>query len=564
MEHLPPPYQELEHARPANLAGLVEGRHAQTERAADMQVRDILRSIDRSSGRETTIMKVQGHGFAMDSGILTPAELLSFEAVGIEPAQLLAQTGPNGVVSGEEIAQLTYKNETLRVSSFGSGVSIRLEITGDLKEVNPHNKARHMRQLVTSRFMASPGHSVIAKIHHAYAEKELPDRIITEPFSLEKDPLGSVALLVDLGLARPEAVSQYLRKEYNPGAIARRILDEAPITKRRQNDAVVYEWGKGVEQKLYIHSQSSMAMLQFTKKPEQYHSEKTHGSLSEAVPFIETTCAKELCSWLDKHGLMFSPEIQRRIMAVGNSEARLNRSGSVYAAMSSRLAIWLSKEEDDRLLHLFMPYDEDYGPRTYARVPSKIDRYIPPMFDSAEEEAQAIQYVKQALKETDTDQFGEAAGTLLSLAKQISERSNQFGELPVTANSIQISHGACNDVATYYTGAAGMEPPLKKLYQREINGVPMLEKTYNVNTFLLVRPTRFNGITLPKGSLMSRSPVDGGWLFQRLTPFTFDCEEDQLATGSELPKAYEIQAESIRQIGGVTLNHLIQAASKSR
>lgn len=47
---------------------------------------------------------------------------------------------------------------------------------------------------------------------------------------------------------------------------------------------------------------------------------------------------------------------------------------------------------------------------------------------------------------------------------------------------------------------------------------------------------------------------------QRLTPFCFDNDEDRLAMGSEIDKAYENQMDIIRHIGGATLASLIEAA----
>lgn len=102
----------------------------------------------------------------------------------------------------------------------------------------------------------------------------------------------------------------------------------------------------------------------------------------------------------------------------------------------------------------------------------------------------------------------------------------------------------------------GGEPKLDVVSE---NGVDMLHKTHGKETFLLVRPTMFRGVELPKGSLMSRQ-VDGGWAFLRLTPFAFDNPIDQEAFGSELSKAYASESRTVARVGGVSLSMLVEEA----
>lgn len=121
-------------------------------------------------------------------------------------------------------------------------------------------------------------------------------------------------------------------------------------------------------------------------------------------------------------------------------------------------------------------------------------------------------------------------------------------ELPVTQEYVQISASACFDVAGYYLQAVD----IGRIGLIHENGVAMLEKMHGGHTYLLLHSTVLNGVELPKGTLMQKN-LDDKWAMLRLTPFCFDSEEDQLATGSELAKSFEYQTALLQRFGSTAL-----------
>ena len=131
----------------------------------------------------------------------------------------------------------------------------------------------------------------------------------------------------------------------------------------------------------------------------------------------------------------------------------------------------------------------------------------------------------------------------------------------VGAALVLVGVGACFDVAAYYLGAAEkFRDSSRGLEHVTASDVAMLEKTHGRHTFMLQERAILNGVALPKGTLMQQG-ADGGWAMLRLTPFCFDSPEDQLATGSELAKAYANETQAITSIGGVSLAHIVAASA---
>lgn len=71
----------------------------------------------------------------------------------------------------------------------------------------------------------------------------------------------------------------------------------------------------------------------------------------------------------------------------------------------------------------------------------------------------------------------------------------------------------------------------------------------------------FNGVQLPKGSLFTKSPDDGGWAFTRLTPFSLDDLEQQMAFGSEITKTYGREYRAVQELGNTSLQALINEST---
>ncbi len=509
---------------PASLVELQQGRAAEALIATERSLRADISFADQIGNPRTGVLEVGD--FAYDIGLLAPVDVASFEALGLDVDRLLTEIGEGG--SRPDLEQVTVGGSTLHIDGYGSrGVTLRLS-GGSSQGENKPNQA--IRDRIVERFQESPGHREMAVLNQKLnSESEVPRSIETGQFDLNTDALATTQLLQDIGLFVSRSVLEQVVQDSSGQQLLQDSLENGlsgDVSRDETDAATVYRWGKGVVKTLTIEKDTGLASIRFEQHQEDYIPEVANQSMAESVSFVYTECASELSALLDDAGLMFSPSLQSEMTRVGQAD----RYGSVYTQISRELAKWVDSSARVEVAQLFIGRD------------------------GHDDEQQ----IAERILAMDTSQLHDATRVIIEIAQDVLRRSTDDlrSDLPVTESTVEIRNSACFDVAGYYLSA----PNNQGLHRFEENGVQLIEKTHGGHTFLLAEPIVFNGVNLPKGSLMTRVSEDSGWAFLRLTPFVFDRVEDQLATGSELAKAYVNESQLLERIGKPLIDHLSESA----
>lgn len=542
----------------SSLAGLQAGRAIEASAAAQLQLRDTVRYANQIDNPSQAVLKVRDDGFPFDIGQVGPGDALALEALGVDVHRLLAAVQEGGTHSQEDLEQVDVDGSVLHIDGYGSaGVSLRLHTEDPQDQAAPSPAIRHR---VIERFQESPGHQAIAKLSAELTKdlEQAPQLLVTEPFDPYVDALATAQLLRDVELfSYGSAIDQLVQDSQG-----RQLLTDWLNTNLRYDvlredtaTATMYRWGKAVRKTLTLDKGTNLMRLGFEQYPDALMPEVANQSPAESTPFIETECARELSALLDAAGLMFAPSLQQEMMSIREAD----RYGSVYTQMSRELAKWVNSPERVDVLRLFVLRDEAFQGSRLLNDRGRVRYDYDDEYQAAQQHQEAEQKeVIEKIITADTSQLHEAARTLLTIAQDVLQRDTRAvvtSDLPVTNTEIAIRNGACFDVAGYYLGAVDYGG-LRSVTEHK---VAMLEKTHGSHSFLLVEPVVFNGVHLPKGSLMSKAA--DGWAFLRLTPFVFDRDEDQSATGSEIAKAYTNEERVIQRVGGVSVAHLLEAIS---
>lgn len=556
-----------------NLSVLQDGRYNLAVHSADMQLRSIF-AHDRIDNPAVNITEIQNDSFPRYCQSFSANDLLSLSAVGLDPEVVVSEATATKYDNSVRILKtVEIDKDKLDVYAAEGGLKLLLNIDG--VESRYGNSATHtgVNEKVKQRFAQSPAHQAshkaIAILAHS---EETPHGITTDPFDPLIDPLGTLAFLEDLGLMRG------LDSRFRQGQSAQDILETAVanipdfIATKKETDgshSIVWGdgWASGVIKKLHIDKTTGSYQFSAVQDPAANYFEQANQSAEKAIPFIETECARELCSILDKKGLMFHPSIQAEIMGMGEAD----RYGSIYTQISREIAKWVDNPDRTQLSNLFVPHEADYYGTEVAKkmvygksmpIYQYENRHGYEDFDEPDTRKETPEVlVREKWISAPHSADGEAANVLLTMIDDSLARdpsSEQITDLPVTKGPVKIRDGACFDVTSYYVGAAtnAHSQPLRKVTE---SGVTLLEKTMGAHTFLSTEPMVFNGVRLPKGALFIKSK--DGWAFTRLTMFAFDQPQDQIAVGgSELAKTLKNEQEAVRQLGSSTLDALIDSA----
>lgn len=552
------PQEKLQN--PNNLNALQDGRYERSLRSAEMAARRIF-SGNRLESPYTSVTSVSDGGFPYEYNYMSADSALSLAAIGVDLEQVYANMAAAEGYEAKPVTTVTAGLESLQVSTLGQcGLQFRFKVEG---QNNREAKPNLLTKMVEDRFYHSPGHRALGDVHRRITDlDQLPATITTETFDPKEDLLGSLVFLQDIEAVNETRFDATTRvRDLTTEILLGKILDMPPYrgTITETDDAYLATFGKDVKKQLNINKQTGSYQLSVSVDPATHYLEtpnQAHGIKS--VPFIETECASNLCRQLDEVGLMFHPKFQFEMMSTADAD----RYGNVYTDMSREVAKWINNPDRTYLSKLFSPIDDEYqggslldhAKQWGARAEDISQQYDYTTDNPAAREAS----VRQRWGKRGRTPSGEAASTLLALVDGALNRPvNQplSSELPVTSGEISIRNGACFDVSTYYVSAAAMFRVNKVV----VGGVELLEKTMGSHTYMTTRVTEFNGVALPKGSLLSRA--DDGWAFLRLTPFTFDSDADQLAFGSELAKTRENEVVALQRLGGTTLSHLVARIS---
>lgn len=540
----------------SSIEALKAGRTLMAEKCADKLARNVV-NLDPINSADISLTHVYDEGYWTDNLTLNAGDVMGLEALGLDDVVGdLLQPG----VEDQLLAEKKLAGLDLTIKRYGRGLTYRLAPNSESKAESKRDLSPEIVAAVSQRYQSSPGHRELHKIAANYGSlAELPPKITTDAFDPTQDPLGSIAFLSDIGLVRPARILELMKSGKDFTAILQeQILNVSEYTavKKDEPDYTLFTWGKGVKRQLAINKSTGTFQYAITRNPDDFYPELANQSPEYSVPFVETECAQQINDWLDANDLMFSPAVQRTIMDTKEAD----RFGSVYTQLSREVAKWVNQPSRTAVSNLFCKREPSLLGKKLIEKNYGMDDYVD------EESLTDESYIKQQLTKIDFSNFGESAAVLMGMVNQAVNRETFQSQLKVTDKNIKIRDGACFDVISYYLGGAYDELGLngQASSQVEISGVSMLEKFTGAHTFLLQEPTLFNGVTLPKGSLMAKQD-DGGWAFLRLTAFAFDNPKDQEAAGgSEISKAYIHEAEAIKRIGGMTLASLWSASWTKR
>jgi hypothetical protein len=519
------------------LAALQLGRFNSAVASSDKLLRSTF-THDRIQNPQVEVTKVRNDGFEHYMPSFTANNLIGLEALGVDVPQALdtVRQSPRSYDAPQQTI-LTHRsgNEQLEVLVHENAFKLKFNIDGVESDYSNTDVPTGANELVKQRFAQSPAHQALARANQQLKQAdETPHGFIMESFDPTIDPIGTLAFLEDIGM------TSGLDYRFREGMTAAELLENVGacaaygVTQTENEATHIFDWEQewtgGVLKSLTIDKQTGAYQFEVVQDPAARYLEQGNQTQERAVPFIETECARELCSVLDNAGLMFHPQLQSEMMDLGEAD----RYGSIYTQLSREVAKWVDNPDRTALRNVFVPAE---AARDY----------------DADDGEQAVRQRWAAVPHT---AHGEAATTLLGMIDSSLARvpgAEQPSDLPVTHKEVKIRDGACFDVTSYYIGAAGGRNGLRTIDE---GGVKLLEKTMGSHTFMSTEPLVFNGVQLPKGALFNKN--DDGYAFTRLTMFAFDNPADQIAVaGSELAKTQASEEQTLRAIGGTTLNHLL-------
>ena len=541
------------------VAELREARWKNAERQAASEMDRLLTAADAIAAPKAGYLGIDFPDIPIWTHI-SASEQLALQAVGIDAQELL--TGDD---ERRELAAI--EGDGVRVDVLRDGGSLAYKLSHIEEPIDVDTDRRFndkQKDAIRRRYQQSPGHVALHEaLGKAWDGGELPEELTLPTFAMDDDPLGTLVLLTSLGVGGQDAIQyeQRLKQGTPPETMLAETIGNIRGTRTESDDFVrvtrhTHAGGSYVARTMFVDKHTRECTLSFRQVPERAYVETANQS-SEAMStaFIDTACAQQMIGALAEQGLMLTPGIQKEIMAPGQAD----RYGSVYTQLSREIAKWVNDPARLKARNLFVPYDEALFGQS-----APVDPYLEAGYErTLEDEGRAgvvEEQVRRALATMETEGPDEAAGILLMLAKDVVTRQEYDSALAVTDREINLKGYACFDVASYYLQSAVTPTDSAGVVPYEENGVSMLKKSYGGNTFLLREPIRFNGVTLPKGSLMSKS--NGAWFFQRLTPFTFDTPDGVAATGSEIEKVRVNHRAVQIGLGGFSLRHLEDGAQR--
>lgn len=549
-EKIPPQASaiELDSADIHTLSRLKERRREAAESATVHRLQSALYHDDAIRDPHSNFGNASA-GFPYDIGIVSYGDLVALDGLGVPPRQAL------GIVNGEgastDALHIDVADEHIRAEKYGhQGLTLHVSIDS----VKPSaaslfdntQKSKKINDQIIERYKKSPAHQALHDLANTFDRAQDRFTFTTDEFSPNEDILATLDVLSSMGFIGNVPQPEYLSTQQEVGQIIDReqTIRQSATRQEQDHETSFSLTTQGLTRTVKIDNQSGGMTISFAADPLYGYTERANQALHvESAPFLETKCAEELLGALDSVGLMPHPNFQNEMIRVGEAD----RYGGVYTQMSREIAKWVDRDERRRVRNLFVPYN----PETHAKGKSYESDMAQQQLDynrTEQEIAAEEAFVREQLLRIDESNMSEPAKLLFRLAKQsIMRDASREGvpELPVTSSDVSIENGACFDVAGYYLGATAMPGELKKV---QVGNAQLLEKTYGSHTFMLQQPAILNGVELPLGTLMTRGE-DGGWAMQRLTPFCFEIPEDQLATGSELAKAYENERHLITHMG---------------
>lgn len=564
IHHLPPPTPESRVESLQTIDMLRDAREVAAQNRAELAMKNSVLSLDMSNPPDSGILAVSdtarvGYDFVQ----LSYDDLLSYESLGVAPETVIEKTGYDSGPNDEVVFTSTVGDETLTAKRYAQGLSLTFDVAGHEPDFSDVRKPVAIRQVVTDRYMRSPGHRAVAEAAQSlHTSNEIPETVETGAFDTSSDRLGTAALLSRAGFMQYEIDEKVLASSESFADILENSDLPYNVDRVETDQGIEYvTTHRGVTTKLVFDETGTQASLQFRYDKNYYYAERANKSSAESIPFVDTICAEELCTTLDDVGILLSPQYQEKMTSLESAD----QYGAIYTQMSREIAKWVNRPSRQHVQELFVMFEPGYHANTdlndigYSRGVINRRSHEDEM-SNEQAEAEESEIIKR-LQSIDTKSLSEPARVLIEMVQDcLGDRtgSNNLPELPVTQSEIKIKNGACFDVTQNYISAASES---RGLGQIEDSGVRLLKKTNStVTTYMLQEPTALNGVRLPKGTLMQKGD-DGGWAMLRLTPFCFDDPIDRLAMGSEIAKIDNgITKTTATRVGETALNTLIEAA----
>lgn len=520
--------QELLVERQPMLASLQEERWGKARERAHERLVNELRYADEIDNPTPALRYLQYIGASVDDSILTVKSLFELDAIGVDYQSMLKQSANSDTAWQQTV---TVSGLSIVISPLDNGITYTLN--GSANSQNPHanTPAELIENIYVKRIENSPPflaiHSLREQLYTAATAS-----VMSEPFQIYEDALGMLTVLESLGFPALSATSikMDLSENTTPEEILNKVLASAPeqVQQPLSGEDYQFVWcNDKVWYVLYVNVQTGQAAIEVRVDTREYYTERANRSAELATPFIDTACAAEIAQILTDNGLKFSDDISQEITRIGEAD----RFGSVYTQLSREVAKWVNNEEHINITKLFLPQNTQY--------------YFEDLVDKEK--------IANVLIDLDCSSYSEPTAILFGLIKEalLARNTTRDSKLSVTKACIIIRDDACFDVTSYHIKGAALPASQDGVVPYEEEGVPMLAQSYGAITYLLLKPTLFNGVNLPKGSLMKKLP-DDTWAFLRLTSFSFDTDEDAKVFEAEILKAKSKNPEAVKKLAGLS------------
>lgn len=506
-----------------------------------------LRRMDRISRPDVTPLD-KNVDFVPYMTSLSPAEVIALEGVGIDPAVLVpkpqqaekrfSKLEPLDTTATYEekgyfalgTAKLVVEQEAYETNTF----SYRI-LSGN--ETDKASLRSYLRDRIGEAFAERPAYQ---RVHEAITKAgDNPDAVSIK-LNIDEDAQGVLSVMADVGLFRwnnAQVQERILQGKITPQeAISQELTDRAKKSGIDSADFARATYNDGVKYTVFLDKHTGDISVTLEQQPADYYGERANQWYEVSKAFIDTGCARELFDLLAAQGLTVSKGVRHEMTRAGEAA----RFGSIYTQLTREVAKWIGHPNHKRTI---------------------VSNLLAMQNSSQEaDQGDALNQevaVREALLRIKPDTKSEPTRVLIEMMQGAVSRINYVSDLPVTKEVVHVSEKSCFDIMTYYLIGATNH----SLYKHTENNVQMLENTHGVNNFITEQPIVFNGVRLPKGALFGKAKGDGGWFFQRLTPFTFDEPADIAVFGSEVAKAKDIQKDSIAQLGGFSLVRLVEYAT---
>lgn len=505
-----------------------------------------LHSLDRMEN-PNVVLSSRKIDFIPYSASLTPAECIALEGIGVDPKEFLpklTQPQNKSKLLVRPANNITQKAEQKASIQIGDASMVIEQFHGDnnfsyrIKSENDDDAEALKGEILEKTKASFKAHPAYRHIHETVERHEISSDSATFHLNLDEDPQGLLVILNDIGALNwggQQIQADILNAKFDIKTAVKGALERGAIKNGiNSEDFVKVTFGNGVRSTLFLDKHTNDISVTFQTFPEDLYVEKPNQWQGVSEAFIDTICARELFELFARNGLALAQEYKNEMVRIGEAK----RFGSVYTQLTREVAKWINRPSRTKVSNILA-----------------INSGFQDEFEAEEGEGEFVEEeLRKRLEVINTDTVSEPTKVLIELMQNSVDREGFESDLRVTNSEVRVDSHACFDVTSYYLGGAAFGGVTKI----NVGAVSLLEKTHGGHTFMSLEPIVFNGVKIPKGTLLSQSEDDGGWFVQRLTPFTFDLPQDIAVFGSEIVKSKDIEKDSIQLLGGIGLNQIVR------